>query len=1479
MLAHLPTSHAGKAPAPTETSSTSTQADASTATSGSAIPQADDESQPTLDNNESPQPNHTAAIVGGVIGSIALLCLSGIAIVWLLKRNRNNSDAAKPDNVPVLAPLEQHAADNKEAAWTHYNSAGWGPQELPAYHDGVQERAPVELPTVMAHNRSVYFLQPSTFWFYFQPPLVMRGPSAGTVRWLLLSDLHFKHHDLDRIRQTAQWIVAEAERNQVGRAVVCGDLLTSRTMQPTHVLSACYRFISLLIDVVPQVHIVLGNHDLAYRRDYQTTALDALSIKRLAPYVSLHSAVSHHEWDGRHVLLLPFREEQNELTEAVAALDPNEASKTVAFAHLAINKAITQRYVVSADVDNPRATKSITHSGFTGPDQFASLARTFTGHFHSHQTITTQERCGSNKINLQGSVTYLGSPLQLNWADLYDEQRGVVLFDPETLKHELLVNPHAVAYTTADVQQVLGGQVKEGSVRDKHVMLLGKLTHLKYVTARDKLLSLGVRSVRNWAPMGFASSLHTSPSLFGGLGASVPASDAAVQRLEEPTKYETTATNGAFGSGPGVEPLAERLDLAVAAREYVESLDLDESLLLRRDELVRVGQRMIQASREIAGRDDEVKLNHQDFLDKSSQAVGTATTTELAGSSTDVFLAEPRTLTITNFLGVQNTITIDFRQNLPQGLIFLVGENGSGKSTLLEAMVWCQFGRCIRGGLGVNDVVNDNVGKNCSVKLEFANGYAIERYRKHKVHGSRIIVSLHGEPQPQLEHPDARTTQAAINELLGTDYETYVRTVVLSHESAASFLNSTPMQRRDLIESSLGLSMLDQCGQVLRLLLRDIDTDVNEVEDKVEGLVRTMEYSELRLKDLDRTRKRLKDEAEEAVASLEAAIQDHAATEAQIKRQGPHNKECIQAGNEHPECGLDIADHDQQILAANEGAHAPELSMDFRVEISRLQNQIHIEQENLQRLKSSCVQMQGQKDAEAMQEQKHAESMSWLSRLQQQIHQKLESMAAARPIGLRKLLCAMETSILCFLSMGFRGFLSIMGIPKDSSPRVSTQNHNYDAAINSLRQGIEKSTSRLQSLKHEEELAITHALKVSEQLAQAIRAQKRREALQRQVMIERKAREALQRQVMIERKAREALQQQVTIKQREAATYERLVEAEQSSLDSLRLEHNALATKLQELVTNRELFVFWSSALAKRTTRTSSSSSPKSTAKTTPNFREHILVNSLPELNALLAQVLAVLYDDTRHMHTAKGMLRSLLNTESADTIGVNTSSLGSVLDRTLSVHPSFAYGKRSSGERKRVDLALFFALLQLARARSAHRAHYVLVDEVFDNLDEAGQAAVVRWCSVMSQTVVGWIVVITHSRFLAERDPGEDLYILSVSHTALTGYTASNRRLSYKLTSSTWEFWPKYIDITYNKSNSIKIFKEYKRKTDLENLKKESSYNIEKILKIVLYNILNGNRNIINNIYNIKSLNKGLEISIEIKRFKYFLLIIKKVI
>ncbi|KAK4466212.1 hypothetical protein QBC42DRAFT_329252 [Cladorrhinum samala] len=1237
----------------------------------------------------------------------------------------------------------------------------------------------------------------------------MPARSARTGRWLLLSDLHFKHNDLDRVQQTAEWIVAEAERNKVKRAVLCGDLLTSRTTQSTHVLSACYRFISSLSDVVPHVHIVLGNHDLAYRRDYQTSALDALSMKRLAPYVSVHSTIAQHKWDGRRVLLLPFREDQNELTEAVAALAAKEASKTVAFAHLAINKAITQRYVVNAGDDKPRTAHPITYPGFTGPDKFASLARTFTGHFHSHQTIV-QKQISSKKDRLHGSITYLGSPLQLTWADLYDEQRGVVLFNPKTLEHELLVNPHAVGYTAVELQQVLDGTIDEAEVADKHVMILGRLTNQKYVAARDKLLSLRVRSVRDWAPMGFA--LHANHRPSGHLGASAPASDAAIQPLEEPTGNGgdvAPMVDGDPGSGLGIEGQVERLDLASEARGYVESIDLDDSLLSRKEDLVRVGQRIIETSREIMSQDGEVKIKHLDFLNKTSEGVGITNAIDpVRLSPTHVFVAEPRRLTISNFLGVQNTIVIDFQQDLPRGLTFLVGDNGSGKSTLVEAITWCQFGQCIRDGLGAKDVVNDSVRKNCSVRLEFANGYTIERSRNQKPNGNRVVVSLHGEPQLQFEHPNSRTTQAAIDELLGIDYETYVRTVVLSHGGAASFLSSTPAERRDHIEGLLGLSILDQCAQVSRLLLKDIDSDISEIKVRVEGLARLIEYSEQKVKDLRCTERRLEAEEKAAVASLEAAVQEQQILVVSKQSKSPEepvpekvpeqlieqipkgipDKSPEQISEQTPEQHLEEStEHILEESPEDSARHR----IDYRVEVSALQNQIHTEQENLQRLENSYAEKMKQKQAESRK--------TWLGRLQQRLGKMLEAMSASHPPGLQRIPHRLEIFLLATLSSLSR----LVGGLRDGFKATSTPNDKKleeEGAVNALRKNIEKSKWQLQCLKHREKLTVDHALKMNEQLArdiqtqkervaQAIRAQKERQAKAIRARKERearairaqkerearairaqkqqdaqavRARKEWEAQFMRAQKAREALQRQVTIKQTDLSTYKHLIETETRSLDSRRSEHDTLAAKLEGLASDRELFAFWSSALTKRTRSSSSSSSYSSSSSassgstsSTANFREHILEKFIPELNTLLAQILAVLYSGSRRgrdAHPATGMMSLLFDHDSAIT---PAAAAVAVLDRNLSVHPSLAYGKRSGGERKRVDLALFFALLQLARARSWHRAHYLFVDEVFDSLDEAGQKAVVRWCEVMSRTLVGWTVIITHSRYLIDHGEG----------------------------------------------------------------------------------------------------------------------------
>ncbi|RYP53001.1 hypothetical protein DL768_001939 [Monosporascus sp. mg162] len=149
------------------------------------------------------------------------------------------------------------------------------------------------------------------------------------ARWLLASDIHFKPYDLDRITHSANWIASTAQEHKVSRAIICGDLLTARTLQPTHVLSARYRFLDKLAGAVPHLDVILGNHDLAYRSDYTTSALEPLAIARLSPFVTFHAEIGCYQWDGRRVLVMPFREDQSQIVRFVRNLDRKRAAEMV----------------------------------------------------------------------------------------------------------------------------------------------------------------------------------------------------------------------------------------------------------------------------------------------------------------------------------------------------------------------------------------------------------------------------------------------------------------------------------------------------------------------------------------------------------------------------------------------------------------------------------------------------------------------------------------------------------------------------------------------------------------------------------------------------------------------------------------------------------------------------------------------------------------------------------------------------------------------------------------------------------------------------------------------------------------------------------------------------------------------------------------------------------------------------------------------
>jgi DNA repair exonuclease SbcCD ATPase subunit len=193
-----------------------------------------------------------------------------------------------------------------------------------------------------------------------------------------------------------------------------------------------------------------------------------------------------------------------------------------------------------------------------------------------------------------------------------------------------------------------------------------------------------------------------------------------------------------------------------------------------------------------------------------------------------IFEAELKRVTIENFLGVQGEIVIDFDE-IKSGVWFLEGENGAGKSTILEAIYWAQFNDTLRSDMKADWVVNDKVGKNCRVKLDYRNGYSIERFRKHRdLGGTGVKVYKDGIYQEKFEKGVPAATDRAIVDLLGIEASTFGRSNILGQNVAANFISSGDKERRALIEQNLGLERFDSYLEKTREFKKSLSNELEQ---------------------------------------------------------------------------------------------------------------------------------------------------------------------------------------------------------------------------------------------------------------------------------------------------------------------------------------------------------------------------------------------------------------------------------------------------------------------------------------------------------------------------------------------------------------------------------------------------------------------------------------------------------------------------
>ena len=194
-------------------------------------------------------------------------------------------------------------------------------------------------------------------------------------------------------------------------------------------------------------------------------------------------------------------------------------------------------------------------------------------------------------------------------------------------------------------------------------------------------------------------------------------------------------------------------------------------------------------------------------------------------------------LTVKNFMSVGNqtqavnfnkeNLTLVLGENLDQGGDDSGSRNGTGKTTIVNALSYALFGDALTS-IKKDNLINKINNKNMLVTLTFEkNGveYKIERGRKPTV--SRFFVD--GAEQKDTDgdnsQGDSRETQKDIGELLEMSHDMFKHIVALNTYTEP-FLSLKAAPQREIIEQLLGITLLSEKAESLKLLLKSTKDEI-----------------------------------------------------------------------------------------------------------------------------------------------------------------------------------------------------------------------------------------------------------------------------------------------------------------------------------------------------------------------------------------------------------------------------------------------------------------------------------------------------------------------------------------------------------------------------------------------------------------------------------------------------------------------------
>ncbi len=234
-----------------------------------------------------------------------------------------------------------------------------------------------------------------------------------------------------------------------------------------------------------------------------------------------------------------------------------------------------------------------------------------------------------------------------------------------------------------------------------------------------------------------------------------------------------------------------------------------------------------------------------------------------------------------SFRGAQ---TIDFSE---LGLFALVGDTGSGKSSILEAMVYALYNATSWSERDVRTLIASN-SDTMKVVFEFEAGGSTYRVTRSTSHapGRPPLHALRSLSDAAYRADGESAVNAEIERIVGLDYSTFCKTVVLPQGRFAELLLAKESERQRILGDLLGLDTADRLREALepareeaRALRSRLDGARAELGDDLSERLRMLQDECAAAIDIVRAFDRTAVELREVLPRCHAAAESEAAAE------------------------------------------------------------------------------------------------------------------------------------------------------------------------------------------------------------------------------------------------------------------------------------------------------------------------------------------------------------------------------------------------------------------------------------------------------------------------------------------------------------------------------------------------------------------------------------------------------------------------